>query len=347
MNRQLLPEIFSDSDDWNGRFLSFLDGWVDSNGTISLQRGRLASLAELNDYLQLENSFKRPTEKTLRFRVLSVPKQPENWRKWILSQESYADIKRLWNLHDFTIDCSINNNGIFAFFHTPRTRSWSLLYKQPISTVKAFRFISLTKNCHSDITYALAFELEDEEDIFSSFESAPSSGTNSLHLVVAAYSSLQQRTESYRQKIDAALVDIESKTGFGKSVLIGMEDYDTYPKLRHDSVDYEDLVRKLSYIQSEIAIISHLGRHSIESGNCLRKEIQSRKWSTNASDSEIDLRLMDAVDFDLIRNRSLMSQLEQLESRVKSQTTLVSYVCFLNNIQLTLLIADAQFHNLQ
>jgi hypothetical protein len=244
------------------------------------------------------------------------------------------------------MDCSINNNGVFASFHTPRTRSWSLIYSQPISSVVAFRLISLTKNCHLDITYTLAFRLEDEEDIFSSFESSPSSGANSLHLVVAAYSSLRQRAENYRQKIDAAIVDIESKTGFGKTRSFGLKDYDTYPKLRHNNVDYENVIRKLSYIQSEIAIMSHLGRHSVESGDGLLREIQSRKWSTNTSDSEIDLRLADAVEFDLIRNRSLMSQLEQLESRVKSQTTLVSCIRFWTKIQLKLLMADAQFHNL-
>jgi hypothetical protein len=94
MNRQLLPDIFSDSDDWNGQFLSFLDGWVDSNGNILLQRGRVASLAELDNYLRLEGSFKGPTEKTLRFRVLSVPRHPEKWRKSILSLEAYEEIKR-------------------------------------------------------------------------------------------------------------------------------------------------------------------------------------------------------------------------------------------------------------
>lgn len=266
--------------------------------------------------------------------ALSIPKQV------------FQQIQDSWNLHPRTIEVFLSNNGVFTTFHSAGSERTSLLLKVANSRSTGFDCVSVTCDYSLRTTYALYHHLQDEASFFATLLSTPERCIDPHFFVAALYRSHHQHIETHRNAIDDAIQSIERQTGFGNpGRLIGAErraSLDEYPVL----ADPKSVIQRLSYCQTDLAIIGHVARCCSDCGEWLVRAIDETLLSEPAphygrqrrNNSELPqqdqqflesmraVRLMIRHDVEYMQRRTVMllSQVQQMRDRVQSQVGFVS-----------------------
>lgn len=269
--------------------------------------------------------------------VLSIPKQV------------FHQIQDSWNLHPRTVEVFLSNNGVFATFRSSSNERTSLLLKVANSRSTGFDCVSVTCDPSRRTTYVLYHHLKDEASVFATLLSTPERCIDLHFFVAALYRSHHQHIESHRNIIDDAIQGIERQTGFGNpGRLMGFErraSLDEYPVL----VDPKSPIQRLSYCQTDLAIIGHVARCCLDCGEWLVRVIDERLLSDQtphhgregrngselhgrdqqSSENLRAVRLMIRQDVEYMRRRTVMllSQVQQMRERTQSQTNFVSNPC--------------------
>jgi hypothetical protein len=210
----------------------------------------------------------------------------------------------------------------------------------PSSKSTGLDSVSITKNSANGCIYVLYYALKDGDGLFSALQVRLERCLHPLFFVVALYCSHQRHVERYRKAVDDALLIIERGTRIGcPGMLMGhhvpLGQHYLDEKLDKE-LDYKQIVERLSYCQTEIAVVGHVARFSETAGNWLVKILEEikdeeRKMAENGdterdSDQpswEMTKKILYEVEFSKCRAMTLLSQLQHLKDRVQSQTTLV------------------------
>jgi hypothetical protein len=321
---------------------NFYEGWTDDQDRLRTRTGT-ASLSLIPQWLHFEHIYSiSDTSKFYpRFRVISFPRYQHGRHKLGMTEDAFNDIKEEFKLHDLTAEALLSNNGVFAKFEdVPTSGSTSLLFKVPSSKPTGLDSVSITKNSANGCIYVLYYGLKDEDGLFSALQGGLERCLHPLFFVGALYCSHQRHIERYRKTVDDALLTIERGTKFGcPGMLMGhhvpLGQYYLDEKLDKEP-DYKQVVERLSYCQTEIAIIGHVARFSETAGIWLVKILEEikdeeRKMAENGDTEhdgdkpswEMTKKTLHEVEFSKCRAMTLLSQLQHLRDRVQSQTTLV------------------------
>jgi len=313
--------IFAEPSTLASESLAFLDGWIDENSQLKASAGHI-SLFQLSKHLRAKNCFP-PTKAKPAFRVLSFPRNAANRYKISLTEEIFEEIVQMWTIHEFSAEAFAYNNGTFAALDSEQYLS--IFVKVPNSKPIGFDSVSVTHNRANGVIFVLFHGLEDEAAVFSRLESQLEFCRHPFFFAAVLYSSHQQHLERYHLFVNNALLKTERETGFGgPGMLAG---HFIPPKESKGEIDYENVVKQLSYCQTEIAIIGQVGRFSIAYGNWLADTLQSKDWAAETiGDTVINEKLLHEAAFSRTKALGLVSQVQHLKDRVQSQTTLVSRI---------------------
>ena len=209
-------------------------------------------------------------------KVISFPRVQPGRLALSIPKEVFHQIQDSWNLHPRTIEVFLSNNGVFTSFHSASSERTSLLFKVANSRSTGFDCVSVTCDYSRRNIYTLYHHLQDEALLFATLLSTPERCIDSHFFVTALYRSHHQMIETYRNAIDDAIKDIERQTGFGyPGRLMGYDrqaSVDKYPVL----ADPQDTIQRLSYCQTELAIIGHIARCCLDCGEWLVRAIDER-----------------------------------------------------------------------
>ncbi|KAJ5965859.1 hypothetical protein N7481_012573 [Penicillium waksmanii] len=268
------------------------------------------------------------------FKVISFPQIQLGRLRISISKPVFRKIQNSWNLHPRTIEVFLANNGVFTTFHCSSSGRTFFLLKVANSRSTGFDCISVTCDPCRRTTYVLYHHIRDEESVFATLTTALERCMDPLFFIAALYRSHNQQIETYRNTIDDAILKIERQTGLGVPANL---------RGRRASLDEEPLhfsstgtIQQLSYCQSDVAIIKHVGRCCLECGDWLVQLFDKLLLSENErysseEHSEQDhqlskalktARLMNRDDVEYMRRRSktLLSQIQQIGERAQSQT---------------------------
>jgi hypothetical protein len=258
----------------------------------------------------------------------------------------FQQIQDSWNLHPGTIEVFLSNNGVFATFHSSSSERTSLLLKVANSHSTGFDCVSVTCDPACRTTYVLYHHLQDEASVFADLLSTPEQCIDPHFFVAAVYRSHHQNIETHRNTIDDTILGIERQTGFGKpGRLMSTErraSLDEYSAL----ADAKSTIQKLSYCQTDLAIIGHVARCCLECGEWLLQVIDERlsfeqplhyqQERSNGSElhqrdqrssknlEAVRLKIRQDVEYMRRRTVMLLSQVQQMKDRAQSQTNFVS-----------------------
>lgn len=294
---------------------------------------------------RLTNAFDNNDSGLWHLKVVSFPRLRPGRLAISISKPVFQKIQDEWGLHPRTIEVFLSNNGVSAAFHCPISGRMSLLLKVANSRSTGFDCVSVAWNPSHRTTYVLYHHLTDEDSIFATLLSASERCLDPHFFILALYRSHHQHIETHRNTIDDTIQAIERTTGFGNpGRLMGRRaSQDGYP----DRFDPRKTIKRLSYCQTDIAIIEHVARCCSESGGWLVRVIDEwlqgepcwqngentranhHQWHQQLSENLKAIRLMSRQDADYIWRRSemLLSQVQQMKDRIQSQTTFVSYIC--------------------
>lgn len=307
----------------------FLDGWADQSGRIKIRTGkvpftRLANFVDATeDYVSSAGIV--PSKS---FRVLSIPRVNRSHFKIWLPQSSFEHIRGSWQLHNLTLESMIYNNGIFVNFCGPT--SATILVKVANSKMTGLDAASISYDNQRRITHILYYGLTDEDSIFKMLENSPEHCQLPAFFVAVLFRSHQHQIERQRRSIDLAILETERKTGFG---IAGMLENDRHSKDEQHSVNYKQIIQRLSNCQTDLVILGHGARNCLQCGDwlidMLEKNLKlSPDWqSATTSCTKEELQLLQTVlqDVEYVRRRAtaVISQMQMLKGRADSQTTLV------------------------
>lgn len=280
------------------------------------------------------------------FKAISVPRLRPGRLVLSIPKQVFQQIQDSWNLHPRTVEVFLSNNGVFTTFHSSSSERTSLLLKVANSRSTGFDCVSVTCDPSRRTTYVLYHHLKDEASIFATLLSTPERCIDLHFFVAALYRSHHQHIEAHRNIIDDAIQGIERQTGFGNpGRLMGFErraSQDEYPVL----ADPKSPIQRLSYCQTDLAIIGHVARCCLDCGEWLVQVIDERLLSDQiphygkerrngselhqrdqqCSENLRAVRLMIRQDVEYMRRRTVMllSQVQQMSDRAQSQTNFVS-----------------------
>lgn len=277
-------------------------------------------------------------------KAISFPRVQPGRLALSMSKQVFHKIQDPWNLHPRTIEVFLSNNGVFTTFHSPSSERTSLLFKVANSRSIGFDCVSVTCDYSRRHIYALYHHLPDEALLFATLLSTPERCIDPHFFIAALHRSHHQMIETYRNAIDDAIKDIERQTGFG-SPGRGFDrqaNVDKYPVL----ADPQDTIQRLSYCQTELAIIGHTARCCSDCGEWLVRAIDERLLDEQAPQygrqrrngyelHQLDQQSLESLravqllvrqDVEYMRRRTvtLLSQVQQLRDRVQSQVGFVS-----------------------
>lgn len=196
--------------------------------------------------------------------ALSIPKQV------------FHQIQDSWNLHPRTIEVFLSNNGVLTTFQSASGEQTFILFKVAYSRSTGFDCVSVTCDYSRRTTYALYHHLQDEAPFFTTLLSMAERCIDPHFFVATLYCSHHQLIETHRNTVAVAIKDIERQTGFGyPGKLMGSErqaGVDEYPFVR----DPESVIQRLSYCQTELAVIGHVARCCSDCGGWLIRTIDER-----------------------------------------------------------------------
>lgn len=304
---------------------------------------------QIEEYLLNTNGDNIKHDDTLhlwQIRAISFPRIQPGRLSLSIPKQVFHQIQDSWNLHPRTIEVFLSNNGVFTTFHSTRSERTSLLFKVANSRSTGFDCVSVTCDYSRRTIYALYHHLQDEASFFATLLSTPERCIDPHFFVAALHRSHHQLIETHRNAIDDAIKDIERQTGFGyPGRLMGFElqaSVDEYPVL----ADPKGIIQRLSYCQTELAIIGHTARCCSDCGEWLVRAIDERllgeqaphygRQRRNSSEPHgLDqqsleslraVRLLVRQDVEYMQRRTvtLLSQVQQLRDRVQSQVGFVS-----------------------
>lgn len=333
---------------------------MDGNQRIQTRSGNVP-FGQVEDFLKNADLYALPhgISTGAQFRVISfsrlraithpeapLPKLPGgNYRPFLvgLPKDTFQLITKCWGLHDCTLEAILNNNGVFADFSTPDRLS--MVIKVANSASIGYDCVSITHDPIHRITYVLYHGLEDEAGVFSTLQTSPQRCMHPVFFAAVLYRSHQQHVERHRYTIDIAVLETERATGFGRPGRLGSGHI---PHHEFKEVDYKSTVKMLSYCQTDIAIIGHVARFSVDCGNWLVGRLTERRdrWNTavgglagencttEKGKSGSSLReantgnpaeILEEIEYSRCRAMTALSQIQQMSGRVQSQTTVVSF----------------------
>lgn len=273
------------------------------------------------------------------FKAISFPQLRLGGLVLSFPKEVFQQIQESWNLHPRTIEVFLSNNGVSTTFHSPNKKQTYFLIKVANSRSSGLDCVSVTCDTLRRTTYALYHHLEDEASVFANLLSTPERCIDPYFSVAALYCSHYQRIEIHRHSIDNAIKKIERQTGFGTpGRLIGWFVSKGRSSLDESSVltDPGSTIQQLSYCQTDLAIIGHVGRCCSDCGEWLVRDIEESLIDEPPQHDEHELkqnqenqkamRQMIGQDVEYIRRRTVMllSQVQALRERAQSQTNFVS-----------------------
>lgn len=268
------------------------------------------------------------------FKVISFPQIQLGRLRLSMSKPVFQNIQESWNLHPRTIEVFLANNGVFTNFHCSHSGRTYFILKVANSRTTGFDCASVTCDPSRRTTYVLYQHIRDEDSVFATLTSSLERCIDPLFFIAALYRSHHQQIEAYRNTIDDAILKIERQTGLGVPANLNG---------RRASLDKEPMhfsskgtIQQLSYCQSDVAIIKHVGRCCLECGDWLVQlfdETLLKEHNTKSSTNQIGkglevskslraARLMSRDDVEYTRRRSkmLLSQIQQIGERAQSQT---------------------------
>jgi hypothetical protein len=322
----------------------FFEGWTDTNNQLQTRIGNVPFNA-LQDFLDSSNTYAIPDQVTCghRFRVISFSSFQGERLKLFFPKETYEQIKRSWKLHSLTAEVFINNNGVLSRFEMKNTTC--IMMKVAASRSIGIDGVSIAHNRKNRTTNVLYHRLGDEKSIFKTLQGSPERCLQPAFFAAVLHRCHQKRVEVYRSQMNEEITRVERLTKFGgPGRLSGHRDKQEELDQRINS---DSAIKKLSYIQTELAVMGHVGRSSLELGQWLvnlaakdRKEYINREEvlakeindpNQQSADSllqnimvENTTGTLDETEYVRRRATTVLSQLQAIKDRVDSQTNFVS-----------------------
>jgi hypothetical protein len=321
----------------------FFEGWTDAENRLHTRTGNVP-FHELQNFLDSSQNYTVANQTARRplFRVLSFSGFEGGRMKLFFSKEIFEQIKRSWNLHELTIEAFTDNNGIMSDFETKDTTC--IVMKVAASRSIGIDGVSISHDRSSQITNVLYHRLQDEKGIFKALQDSPERCRQPAFFATVLYRCHQRRVEIYRQQVNEEITRIEHLTKFGGPGHL----FDQRHKSNgfDQEIESDSAIKKLSYIQTELAVIGHVGRSSLELGQWLvdlvkkdrvdyrsRKQVAAQDISGLNQQSNNDLnenamadnmtRSIDETEYVKRRATTVLSQLQTTKDRVDSQTNFV------------------------
>ncbi|KAK4122869.1 hypothetical protein N657DRAFT_646622 [Parathielavia appendiculata] len=298
---------------------------------------------QIQDHLLNIQSSDAFEDGTWHFRVLSLPRLRSGKLVLSIPKQAFQKIQEAWHLHPRTIEVFLSNNGAFATFNSCPGGRTSLVMKVASSRATGFDCVSVNCDPGRRTTYVLYQHLSDEDTVFATLLSTPELCIDPHFFVGALYRSHHQHIEAHRLTIDDTILGIERATNIGTPGRLAS------PWLRRSldeppaSEDPKRVIQRLSYCQTDLAVLGHAARCSLECGRWLVQSIDeklhyeqglqqvgegtSRSQDLEQRDQAISdslrvaqLMVRDEVEYIRRRTAILLSQVEQLRHRTQSQT---------------------------
>lgn len=252
---------------------------------------------------------------------------------------TFYDIKENWHLHDLTLEAFMENNGVLMRFDSQQQQC--LLTKVAISRAVGFDAVSISHLHSQNLTNVLYCNLweKDQDEIFEKLLVNPERCLQPAYFAAVLYGSHYRRLEQFRCRVDDEITSIEGGTKFGgPGRLFGQR---FWYEEREKEVNVENTNKKLSYVQSELAVAQHLARSVLLCGKWLVEvaEKDHVQWEKSQDvivakevrgDLEVTMKdntrkTADEIIYVKRRAEAMGSQLQSLSDRVGSQTTFVSH----------------------
>jgi hypothetical protein len=316
--------------------VSYIEGWTDSWNKLHTRRGKI-SFSKISNFLDgtHESCAKDTESRTYRFRVLAFPRREYHRLKIGIDRATYQLIAKSWNLHNFTLDAFVNNNGTLSTFDTQKKKC--ILVKVAAGRTVGFDTLSLTHCSDTRVTNVLYLSLAYEDSVFDVLLTKPERCLQPTFFAAALYRCHQRRVEIFRRTVDRAILTIEESGRFGgPGRLFGSQFKSDEPRTEFPS---DSKTANLSYVQTELAIAGHMARTSVKNGEWLvelaerdKSEWKAReKTQSSAAEANADVRLMldnatetfDEMVYVKRWAETVVSQLQSLQDRLQSQVTFV------------------------
>ena len=321
---------FADSALVPSQLFSYFEGWTDEKQQLQTRAGKL-SLHQITEFLHHSHEHALPhyTSATgrfvstpSRFRVISFPRLENGRLKLGFMRETYERLKESWHLHDLTLEVFLNNNGILSKFESANTTS--ILMKVPASRSVGFDCVSVAHDPINNITNVLYHSLADEDGIFDTLHANPERCLQPEFFAAILYQCHQQRVERHRNTIDDAIKNTECETKLGgPGRLFGHRYKHEEPTVE---IHADTTAKRLSYIQTELAVIGHIARFSVQCGDWCVGLLENSKMQAADENDRLDavMQILDEVEYTRRRSMTVLPQLQGVKERVQSQATLVS-----------------------
>lgn len=334
-DKRKAPSEFLDIADATSQSYKVFEGWTDAESQLQTRSGNV-SFQELQNFLNSSHDYAIPDQANCKhlFRVLSISCFKGGRTKLFLPKESFERVRECWNLHDLTAEIFVNNNGLLTKFDMTTTSC--IMMKVAASQSIGMDGVSISQNRKDGITNVLYHRLKDEKSIFNVLQESPERCSQPSFHAAVLYRSHQQRVEVYRQQVNEEIARVEHLTKFGGPGRLFEQRY------KHDmsdpaALDSESAIKKLSYIQTELAVIGHVARSSLETGQWLldlaRQDRTSPPQQNNNLPNQKSEQLamqknktktLNEIEYTTRCSKTLLSQLLTIKDRVDSQTNFVS-----------------------
>ncbi|KAF1815705.1 hypothetical protein P152DRAFT_455421 [Eremomyces bilateralis CBS 781.70] len=344
---------FADPSIVSSHSLNIIEGWIDSQQRLQAQRGKI-SFHNLPRFLDGTSSPIVPQTHSSRrrFRIISFPRLENGRLKLGFPQPTYHQIRQSWCLHDLTLEAFLNNNGILSSLETQDTTC--ILMKVAASRSTGFDTVSISHHRAANLTNVLYYSLENEDGVFDALLQHPERCLQPSFFAAVLYRCHQQRIERFRVILDDEIVGVERGSKFGGPGRLFGHRY------RHEEpvveMQGDSMTKKLSYVQTELAVLGHLARSSLEMGGWLVEMARQEReggLDTDASavteekgEKELGMRMSENVrktldEAEYVRRRAatVVSQIQAVNDRVQSQTTFLLNSSLHNQTDYTAAIA--------
>lgn len=275
------------------------------------------------------------------FKVLSFPRIFPGRLVFSVPRQLFQQIQDAWHLHPRTVEAFLSNNGIFATAHCRASgRSWAVW--KAAKSPSGFDCVSVTRDPARRTTYVLYHHLADETAVFRGLLAAPERCCLDHYFFVATlYHAHHQQVEAHRGTIDHAILATEQQTLFGTPGILmeglrGLPRLDDRPPAAPD--DAKTTIQRLSYCQTDLAVIGHVARACLDCGEQLiwaieedMRDLSRLLLGDGDGHSQQNSQLLldrlaaalamtrDDVEFTRRRTAMLLSQVQQMKDRSQSQ----------------------------
>lgn len=318
----------------------FFEGWTDGDKL----EAEKSHFLELKSFFNSSHDYKVPDQANCkqRFRVISFLCLDGARTKLSLPEETYEHIKQVWHLLDLTAEIFINNNGVLPSFETQK-EDYTVM-KVAASQSIGMNCISISRNRKDGFPNVLLHRLKAEESIFKALESSPERCRQPAFFATVIYRCHQQRVEVHRHQVTEEITRVEHLTKLGGQGRLFEQRYKN--ETPDQAINSDSAIKKLSYIQTELAVLGHVGRSSLDIGQWLVELAEKDREHHNEQQKvlaqvisdpdqqpdeglledikqETTARILDEIEYTRRCAKTVLSQLQATKDRVDSQTNLV------------------------